>query len=341
MIPSNLVALVVDFITDRKAYVEVNTTTSQMIKFRAGCPQGSTLGPRVFNIYCNDLLPQIESHAKLVTYADDSYIIVEASPDEDLQQKTKLIMERHIEWLNKNGMVCNVSKTEMMVFNSRPVNIELGDMTVSSRDEMKVLGVTFDSGLKWTAQVDGVIKKTNRMLFALRRSRRFMNKAQSVKAITAFYFSVLYYGAEIWYHRHLAFHLKQKIRAAHYRALRLVFGKNNTRDSLDVISGRGSPDEWSDYALAKLAARMIISEEPTRLCEDVLTNAYVERRRAGMMQFYDSSKRKIGRQVLKNRLPCVMKQMKFDWLWTKKETLRPKMKKCFFRYSKVEKVIPK
>lgn len=45
-----IVGLLMDFITDRKAYVKLGESTSRMISLPVGCPQGSTLGPKIFNI---------------------------------------------------------------------------------------------------------------------------------------------------------------------------------------------------------------------------------------------------------------------------------------------------
>ncbi len=54
-----LVWLMRDFIIERLAYVELNDCASSMFKLEVGCPQGSTLGPKVFNIYCHDLVDHI------------------------------------------------------------------------------------------------------------------------------------------------------------------------------------------------------------------------------------------------------------------------------------------
>jgi len=45
--------------------------------------------------------------------------------------------------------------------------------------------------------------------------------------------TVLYYGIEIWFHSHLAFDLKRRIRAVHYRAMRLIYEvKSGTQPSM-------------------------------------------------------------------------------------------------------------
>ncbi len=92
----SLAYLVQDFITDRKAFVETGSGVSSFFKFSAGCPQGSTLGPKVFNLYCYNLIDVIGDKGFLVTYADDSYVVVDGVNDEDLQKRLTDVMKIHL-----------------------------------------------------------------------------------------------------------------------------------------------------------------------------------------------------------------------------------------------------
>ncbi len=328
-----MIGLIHDFITERKAYVEIEEETSMMFSLDVGCPQGSTLGPKVFNIYCNDLSKQIEK-GTLVTYADDSYVVIDAKDVMELKEVTEEVVKKHLAWLSSNGMVCNTAKTEMMALNCEPVMIRVGEADVETKDEMKVLGLIFDDKLNWFKHVSKAIQKSNRMLHGLRLLRRHLSTTQANRVVTAFFYSSLYYGIEVWFHRNLGFHLKKKIRSAHYRALRLVYGDHLSRDDLDNVGQRATPDELADYSIAKMIAKMCILEAPKRLLMTTLQNSYSERRKPGRLMFYDDSSRMIGRQRLKNRLKCVSKHMKFEWLHCDVNGLRPKLKKCFFNYSR-------
>jgi len=50
---------------------------------------------------------------------------------------------------------------------------------------------------------------------------------------------------------------------------------------------------------------------PTTLAGEMQRNMFVERRRSGKPKFYDNSRRKIGRQALRNRL-MFMNRFDFD-----------------------------
>ena len=63
-----LLLLLQDYLRDRSLFVVVNGQSSQDHPISAGVPQGSVLGPLLWNVFFNDLLQLIpEAHA----YADD------------------------------------------------------------------------------------------------------------------------------------------------------------------------------------------------------------------------------------------------------------------------------
>ncbi len=330
--------LIYDYITERKAYVEVGSSTSMIFNLDLGCPQGSTLGPKVFNLYCSDLINEINDGV-LVSYADDSYVVMHSKDLEDLKERVSVQIDKHLLWLKHSGMVCNENKTELIVFGEEnaTVTIRVGSKYIESMPQMKVLGLLFDKNLAWDAQIESVIKRTNRIMHGLKGVRKYVDVSQAKQIVTAFYFSVLFYGCEVWLHKHLSFHLKQKVRSAHYRALRLIYGQQLTRDELDDVSQRSTPDEWSDYSIAKMVSTMVITGAPSRLRQSVMENSYAEGRKEGQLFFYDTSQRKIGRQRLKNRLTVVCRQMKFEWMNSMIESLRPKLKTCFFKYAMIKK----
>jgi len=96
-----------------------------------------------------------------------------------------------------------------------------------------------------------------------------------------------------------------------------------------MVSGCAS---GSDYALAKLWFRL-----PKLRCHtlyvSLMSNSYPERRCQSRLFFHDSSVKKINRQALKNRLPVLLCQIKFNRLNTISPNLiRINLKMSFFHY---------
>ena len=67
-ISGNLCNLIVDYLSGRKQYVEIEGQRSTEAEVRFGVPQGSILGPR---LYVNDL-PEVPSSGNLEMFADDT-----------------------------------------------------------------------------------------------------------------------------------------------------------------------------------------------------------------------------------------------------------------------------
>ena len=60
-----------DFVTNRKYFVSVNGSKSNMKTVNIGVPQGSTLGPLLFLLYINDMINS-SNIFHFTQFADDS-----------------------------------------------------------------------------------------------------------------------------------------------------------------------------------------------------------------------------------------------------------------------------
>jgi len=116
--------VLVDFLTNRSAYVAVGESQSAAFSLEVGCAQGSTLGPKIFNIYVSELISKELEGSKIVSYADDSYVIVSAETRDLMISKLSSLMKTHLEWLKSIGMHSNVAKTEAMIMlDETPVSL--------------------------------------------------------------------------------------------------------------------------------------------------------------------------------------------------------------------------
>lgn len=68
--------MLMDFLHQRRIYVEVDEQKSQEVDMPIGCVQGSILGPRLFTLYLSNL--QEKLNYPVISYADDSYVVVRA-----------------------------------------------------------------------------------------------------------------------------------------------------------------------------------------------------------------------------------------------------------------------
>ena len=86
--------LLKSYLSDRKQRIKLNNIVSSWSEIKKGVPQGSILGPLLFNVFINDIFYFIE-HGTLYNYADDNTISF-SSPDfnrliQVLQKKVLLL----------------------------------------------------------------------------------------------------------------------------------------------------------------------------------------------------------------------------------------------------------
>ena len=96
--------------------------------------------------------------------------------------------------LKDSGMVVNESKTELCLFhrNDKPkITVCIGGCLVISKNQINVLGVTFDSKLNWTTHVNNCIVKAKKALYGLRLLRRYFNATQMRMLLDSKFYSIL------------------------------------------------------------------------------------------------------------------------------------------------------
>jgi len=72
--------------------------------------------------------------------------------------------------------------------------------------------------------------------------------------------------------------------------------------NLDKEFKRATPSMWSQYATTSLAIKILRDRCPAPLHNHLMQNLYLERRKPFNGRFYDTSRGKIGRHKLHNRL---------------------------------------
>jgi len=299
--------------------------------------QGSILGPRLFTLYMRSL-PEIFDGSHLISFADDSYVSI---PGKDLNIiKTKLeeTMTKHDEFLNKIGMVTNVSKTELILFSRKPVTdpwtLVVNGIEIKPKQSMKVLGLTFDWNLNWNTHLEKTKQKARYILMKMKFLRKYLTEPEMKKVITSHFFGAIYYGAPIWLTEISPSKTWRTLNVLHYKALRTVcadFRKEKSRSELDSTVKRARPHEWMKFINLKTAIQLVLLKEKGPPITEKLTSSIYRNDRSGMITFMDSSRLKIGKNSIQNRLKSAC-EFREDWLkGISKDALRIALKKHFIK----------
>jgi len=329
----DLMSIIMDFLSKRKFIVEYDGKMSDVKSLSLGCVQGSVLGPKLFNLYMKDLTSSTLGF-KTTTYANDTYVLITGDSHNEIKSNAERCLLSHLEYLKGRGMVTNVSKTEIVMFGHEDrMTLTIGDDNIESGNSMKVLGVQFDSRMKWSNQIDQALIKGRRLCSGLKFIRQKLTRYQFLKVMTCQFYSSVYYGCETWLNNTTSFNDLRKLNSLHYRALRIAtrdFKRTNRRSELDTL-GRARPSVWTKYLTASRVIKTANLGLPVRLSAYLNENSYVERRRPGRIKYFDNSRSKIGRQTLNNRAGQCVNDVDFDWKCDNltNDRLRLCLKKCF------------
>ncbi|CAM5108054.1 unnamed protein product, partial [Natator depressus] len=163
-----------NWLKDREQRVGINGKLSEWRGVTSGVPQGSVLGPILFNLFINDLEKGVKSEVAKLT--DDTKLLKTKADWEELQKDlTKLS-----DWATKWQMKFNVDKCKVMHIGKNNPNYTYNMMgaNLATTNQEKDLGVIVDSSLKMSMHCAAAVKKAIRMLGIIKKG--IENKTETI-----------------------------------------------------------------------------------------------------------------------------------------------------------------
>ena len=228
--------LLLNYLSNRKQRTKVNSSYSDWYDIIRGVPQGSILGPLLFNLFINDLFLFLE-RTNICNFADDNTIyrcdsVLEIIL-EDLQHDMKILLN----WFKINSMKPNPKKFQFMILGkgSRlPVILNINNIKIRESQKVILLGLTIDNCLTFKDHIDTLCRNASYKLHALRRIRKYLTPDKAKVLYNAFINSQFSYASIIWMFCRKTDYLKmEKIQ---YKALKIVFNRNESLEDLSCTA---------------------------------------------------------------------------------------------------------
>jgi hypothetical protein len=279
-IPPNLIRIYEDFLSDRKAYVQCDQTSSEEFAIPVDCVQGSPSGSYLFTILVDGIseyLPDLN----IVAYADDIYFIFESSSWDEVTKISAETTKKANDWIKKSAMVINASKTEAAYFalqelaNSPEANIDGNQIKL--KKSMNFLGLTFDHALQRGPQVENILKEANSRTQAIRHIHQHLTTNKCLSVAHGLFFNKFYYCSRVWLTDMLPKKLLQRLTIASNSCLRAALGykiKDISTSLLHTKANVLTPFQRSFYDKAMIFWKIINNCGPECLFLDLLTQGF-------------------------------------------------------------------
>ena len=124
--------LLQDYLSNRAQRVKLDSIFSSWLKILLGVPQGSILGPLLFNVSLNAMLWFVEI-TDICNFADDSTIYSCAKSINDVIENLQSDLKIALKWFKENQMMANPGKFQFMILSKNAINKSIViDKTIES-----------------------------------------------------------------------------------------------------------------------------------------------------------------------------------------------------------------
>lgn len=289
---NHLCRLIYNYLKGRTFRVKINNSYSNWFNISAGVPQGGVLSAVLYIIYLADMPspPVCMNPIKRLQFADDMLIYISVKNIQDGQERMnnylKTMDEFHSTWKIKT----NTQKCEAMVIKGtnamhsanvrrtcKNIKIVINGNQVPLVKSIKYLGVIISSNLQHIRHVDFIIKKANKVFFAIVPILKKVNgldpkiKLLCYKQLIR---PILCYSFASW--STISSHQMERLRLLERKCLRACINYRRPRNQFIHISNKKLYEKANivriDKYMVEQAIRQLvnINKEITPLLEDVL-----------------------------------------------------------------------
>ena len=174
-------------------------------KMTAGVPQGSVLGPTLWNIAYNEIFElDLPEEAEVTGYADDVALTITAPSEELLEHRANEAIDRISQWLKQQALEVAALKSEAILITKTykigDFRIELEGEQIEVKNTVKYLGIHIDKRLNFTKHVKRVTQKASKISNNLNKIMPRTHGAGETKRklLATVAESIVCYGAPVW-----------------------------------------------------------------------------------------------------------------------------------------------
>lgn len=200
-----LLRMVQKYLGDRWIVATPDDGKPMRFEMSCGVPQGSVLGPILWNVLYDDILRQkMPEGVTLIGYADDLALVVTAHTEAELMLKADHAVDKVDAWLKEHGLELAPEKTEAVVMAGRrkleEITFRIGNLLVKPTHTVKYLGVWLDHRRSFQDHVQMAADKATKVARSLTRLMANIGgpSQEKRKLLATVAASVALYAAPVW-----------------------------------------------------------------------------------------------------------------------------------------------
>ena len=232
------------YLKERTQKTKFKKYTSNEETVTAGVPQGSILGPILFICFTNALARNLPN-CKIVSYADDTQILVSAKTTKQIKKSLEKLICSAQSWYTQNSLLNNASKTEVMVISRKKqteklyINVtEEGKKKIlNAKKSIKVLGIHIDDELNWNKQTNEVNRKAKYAVRNLSRVNHLLPTQAGLLLYNSLVASHLNYVDTVW--AGCGSKNKRKLQRTQNMAVKSILGMRKHQSSTEALKKAG------------------------------------------------------------------------------------------------------
>ena len=196
-VDKNAIHLISEYLSRRKQRVRIGDHLSTLQDIKEGVPQGSILGPLLFNIFIRDLFYFLRQ--KFLNYADDTTPFAVGSSWEEVTRELEAAGNTIFEWLEVNQMIGNADKSKLILNSTnKEISIKILDECIKNSNSAKILGITFDNNVTFEQHITKICNEASKKISALARIAPYMSIGKRKKIMNAFFKCQFSYCPLVW-----------------------------------------------------------------------------------------------------------------------------------------------
>lgn len=201
--PFHLIKIIQSFLQNRLFKIRHDKVLSSSRMSNAGVPQGSCLSPILYNVYTNDI--PINNNASLALYADDTLLYTKNRNIHRAISQLQNQINQALVWFCTWRLRINALKTVAVAFSTQTTTnlsrLRINNIDIPWSNNVKYLGVTLDSRLKFVTHVKEIKKKATRirgMLYPIIGRKSPIPTKTKINIYCMYVRSVLTYAGPAW-----------------------------------------------------------------------------------------------------------------------------------------------